>query len=698
MGMKMIPRHVAGLALLVASVLVAGCNGEEDFSDAVLNSPILGGVNNDPLDPEGLALEVELVAGRDNGSGDPVSAIVANLGYRCGGLSSFVPKSGNAEGFEPYRARCPISARSIEYFIGDDTQLGTSFTLGTATLPVCSGRSANVDPDNNTCDPSAGYFQIALTDLRSAPFRQPGTDPEASYRAAFLSMLDEDVDTTWVIEVPDGAHEATEIATQFPSSLFDTTQYQVGSEAQNYDAFQAAWQNWFDSVEPLSGQTYTYPDLADAEAYASAGANRIRAGLWDFGHNVDVGFGFNYAIAFPEDQAYNTVRLNADVVALPNGNLLGLGLAFGLLEDTRTEFDVLALGSGASVDELLYLGAAPGSDINMEGLFDPGQTSLDFSGRILGVGVYDGLEVSPASGGSAIDFEVDYPALPDFPSNTIDAVDAGNDLGRFEGTVFGDVLGSVGFQAQRSGVISGYLDQRAMDLLPPFYQLTLNQACFGSECNDFPFSEAGISYPTAIDGELVTGERPREDLFGDAGQVHLQFLDSGYIVTDVDRDCSPVDPVDLTDANNGTQEYMVGFVSRTEYVEAASTVASANILVFLVGDAALSGGADQAVPNPPYIPQFGTLISGRINLEDADQGKPIYRLSEERYAARIRAAWTDNYQPIKYGFDRDNNLSDAEAIEQFTLFSGAIDGLALAEDPDNLGTCIEEEDLPPPAP
>ena len=39
-------------------------------------------------------------------------------------------------------------------------------------------------------------------------------------------------DTDGVIEIPDGAHEATSLAKQFPESLFDSSQYVIGTDDQ----------------------------------------------------------------------------------------------------------------------------------------------------------------------------------------------------------------------------------------------------------------------------------------------------------------------------------------------------------------------------------------------------------------------------------------------------------------------------------
>lgn len=685
----------------VALAAMAGCNGEQDFSDASLaNSSVRGGNSTDPFDPNGLAVEVELVAGNKLEIKDEfdvvtdtfyLSAVISNIKYTCGNVAATVPTEGTASGFEAHRARCPISSREIEYFIGDEDNPLQRFSLGKAYIPVCSNRE--VQSQENSCTDGPGLFQISLADLKESPSRLAPDDPEATYRTALLAMIDADRDTIGVIEVPEQAHTVTRDNFNVPpATLFDSTTYA------NYTAFQDAWQDWVDLLALQTGETYEYPTIDEAEAYIAAGSNRIRAGLWSIFHNQPTAIGPGYVAAFRGQtdvgdpyEDYGKMVLLMDAVIMPNGEMLGLGIVQGLSEgQSDGNNDIIVLSDSPAVGETLYLGGAPASTIRAQGLLQGG-TDLDLSGRIFNVAMYDGLEIDSLSGGTVIDFEVDYPEINAYDTATLPGfLDPDDDVARVQGTVLGEGLGAVGFQAARSGIVSPFVDTVLAPSLPEFYQLTLYQACvedvqtgcaaFAPENTD----EIGINYPSSIGGYVINRERPRSDFYLNGGRTNLEFTQDGYVITDRDANCSAVDPDTLIDGD-GTQEYRVGFVSRTDFDSL-----SVNVLMFLVGPPDTSGGTGATAAGTQTISQFGAIISGRLDLLDPD--KPIYRLSDSRFSQGVRAGWEDIYLPTKYV--RDNQpLDEIGAREQVSLAAGAVEGRYMV--PDGSGGCIAFTDIEP---
>src|SRR5690554_3460756 len=140
------------LAFFVAlSTALSGCNEGEDFGNSKIGGPVIDGTNQTaPLPTESEdALEVELVVGKESG-GKYHSANVAHLKYQCTGDVSSIPATGNKK----YLARCALGARSVEFFIGESNSLSNErISLGTAYLPMCSGRSTGSD-----CAGGTGFF------------------------------------------------------------------------------------------------------------------------------------------------------------------------------------------------------------------------------------------------------------------------------------------------------------------------------------------------------------------------------------------------------------------------------------------------------------------------------------------------------------------------------------------------------------
>ena len=657
--MSLFVRRKILLSLVLAGVgLLAACNGSEDFSNANLSSPVLGG-DGDPADPDGEAVEVELVAGREGSSGAK-SAVISNLGYSCGGTTGYIPKDGNVEGFIPFRARCPLSARKIQFFIGptDSADAIDRIRIGEALLPQVSGRALQFGP---------GRYQFSLADLIDAPGRQPGSDKNVYLRAALIAALDSAPATDHVIEIPDGAHT---VAAQQPGTTPDQ-QFDYA----DYSAFTSAWQPWLDAVEIETGLTLNFPASdTDAQNYATAGSNQIRSGSWLLDHNASVPY---FSRIDDPDGNYDNMLLQMSLLVMPDGLVRGIGLLSRIDTSgppTPDDQDVVTLAQvDESLDEGQFLGGGPGSAVEVEGVLELGN-ALDVAGRFFSNAGYDGLVIGSGDS-AAVDFEVDF---PDLELSEL----ADNEKLTLEGTVFGSGQASVGLKAGRDGVVGTSLLQAVMDQLPDFYQVTLKVACWEDSvpvsCTTVPAEELGINYPVNLAADdrpqyPVETEKPRG---ANNGQVRVQILDNGLIVTDRDGDCSDVDG-SLMDGAGGDgviQEYQVGFVSFTE-----TERNSANLVLLMAGP--------NAWEDAGTMPQYGTRISGRIDLDDPQMR--LYRTLDENFDSKIRAVWFDQYySPFRLLKVYSEPRSDEQNREIVASQQGAIEGRAIDYDLDTMsGTC-----------
>ncbi len=733
------------ITAVLLALFLAGCNSGEDFSEGTsVQGSLIAGGTSDPLDPDQEALEIELVAGVQTPAGVR-SAVVTNIGYTCGNIDFYVPVAepgapGNSRGLPQHIARCPLDSDTISFFIGRrPIEFGKRFYIGSARLPRCSGRNSA------ECGASAGFFQVAVADLVNTPERTPSADKAVSTRAALLAVLDgnhsdnsgDPADDVY-LEIPNAAHNVTSAEFDAVVPLTSSGQRFDAADYANYAAFVSAWDSWRTAVsdevddaiaamEDLD-PTPAWPAEGDANSgaigAAAAASNRARAGLFQLEHNSPANA--FYALAFGDENIdYQRLSLVMTALVYPDGDIVGIGSFGGLnlnnegeLDTQSVSNDLAVFNAGSLLDEQLYFGGAPGSTIGLRTLFDYddpefGATDLSLSGRLIGGVMYDGLSLD-----GRVDFDEDYPV--DDGEEIYDVTETGNedDLARLGGTLLGDAsFGSpdgLGYKVARTGLIAGGTDAGLIDALPPFYRLTFFKACVlpGDEtppgyveqttCDDIPANEIvedengdpqNLNYNTLLLGDTdypngfpVTEEQRREFVPGDQGDVVVQFLDDGTIVTDRDQDCSAVDPVTLVDGIDGDgeiQEYKVGFVTRTLRDDDSGN-RSVGVAIYLVGEADLAD--DQS---PDYIPQYGTLIRGRIDLGTTGSPNttaPILRLGDTNFDNEVRALWLDQYQSqqLKKEFF-DPNLPDNGQVpvlrrEFLSLLGGAVQGQAQESD------------------
>lgn len=610
----------AVLGVLTVTALLTSCNGQEDFADAAIGGPIIGGGGSEQIPPAGEdALEVELVLAKVV-AGTPRSVNVANLSYSCGGARARVPGSGE----RPFIARCPTSATAVDFFIGDLLTGAPRIQIGTFFVPAVTGR---VGVEGSQVG-GPGFYQTSLADivpvaqigdtasLLGSPARRSPQAAEVLNRAAFLAALDDTPEDDNVLFIAEEGHDQ---AGDAPTTGFTQAAYAD---------FLFDWQPWLDQVDATTDDSQAFPaNGADARALALTAANRSRAGFYRIECQTDLGL---------LNCSQGGDALSLDIAVMPDdaGTVIGLGVLGSVSAD---ELETLALSEGQQISDTLLLQ----DGWNVRSSLRDG-VDLDFDGRIIGSGLYEFVQNT----GTGLD---DYRG--DYSATGIYQPDQAVDQSRFSGVIFGATVGdSDGFlpiRGARIASLSASLDPAVMSLAPRFYRLELRRLCESPtedlDCTPIPPDEIGSNgnYPTTVSlqGSTLTSshERPRDDLYPNAlnnAAIQVEILDNGVIITDSNFDCSNVDQ-DLVDADS-RQERAVGFVSRT----AAGAQPSINVVLLLAGDETLAPPAPFSAEMTPLIPQYGARVEGRIDL--ADPLNPIRRLGDDNFAAGIRATWFDD--------------------------------------------------------
>ena len=649
--------------------LLAACNGGEDFPGAGSGPiiPLPGGDKPIP-GPSEDAVVVELVAAL-NDNGTIRTARVTNLGYECTGSRAFIPATGDAEGL----ARCHPSADRVSFFIGSDGLAGTRVYLGTIYLPNCSVRSSGSE-----CEGGVGFLQYSVADMipGTAPKRERSDDPKVRNRVALLAALDANPGNKVRIDIPTEAHLLVD---QAPVVNFGAS----------HSSFVSSWTTWLANVsaavdvDPPLVEPLSFPETAEeAEALALAAMRRSGAGTYEMVHNA-----FVYTVQVP---GLPPAEIRLPFSVLEDGTAFGVGAVVGSDPGNGEEpLDFLALDSGIFMDEQMILRGESNSNFwSSQSVLDPANSSLAFSGRLIGPVVYDGLTTIVDD--TKTDYTLDY-SSNDIADLTVD------DLGRFTGTSFDDDFTAAPYRIERTGAVSAFLHPDVMQAKPQFYQLTIYRSCVEADPDnptcagrEIPDAEKNLNYPPigyfndADEADVFEPEyeEPRDEYY--SGTFQIEILDDGTVVTDSDANCSPVDADYIDQAGAGRQERPVGLVSRTH--RPTENEKSLNLALFLAGPASLGTAAARSAPFPA-MPHFGTRIEGRINLELPEM--PMYRLSDENFAAGVRTIWVDDYQRELHVRSLPADPSQVDLFLAVSLLQGSVEGVAL--DP---GTCTPI----PPAP
>lgn len=592
------------LILATSAILaLAGCNGGEDFSGATVPGCPIGTQCRE--NPQGDVL-VELVGPR-----------VANIGFECGSSLGFTSGSETIVGdttVPAFNAVCPPEARSIEFFIGSGRFEGNKISLGSYLLPQQLQK---------------GSYQVTMADLTTPPQRDSieivsGDTNAVINRSALVSALN--VDGVGDVTLPDAANDFADQSPQFyPDIFFDYT---------NYADFVDAWESDFvPGVNALSqsnseGSVAGFePDTSAYESGLQEGNNRLRAGFYAFESAGE-------CLIFQGCQFQNgegaRITLALRALVLPDGSVLSGGAA-SVVKSSDSAEDFIGFNGNAVLSDTLELQdkTAPSQGVALKGALIDGvaMTDATVSGKVLGQTIYAGVEIDGNG-----DFGLDYPGA------TYDLKDS--EKGLVDGQLIGeDASGdkAVPLRATKTGAVQAVPDTSFFSTLANggTYTVRLMRACIGENdddvstpdtvCNDIPSPDqevgegSAFNYPVSISGAAnntfaVTRERIREDINGNA--EFCISIDADGIIS--------------TGATPGCNTYPVGLVSRT-FTASGGGSSSANLTIRLA----------PGIENRNSVAHFNTEIQGRVDLGDADDCRPLYRLSDESFEAKTRSLWTE---------------------------------------------------------
>lgn len=698
---------LAVTSCFLAPLLLVGCNGGEDFSDADIGGHVIqpspggGGPLGDDVD----TVRVEFIDDR-----------VENLGYECRGDSGsgYIGRRQIQEGGEPKQvdypeddenahlplvAECGIDSTRVDFFIGDVAQQDRRIHLGRFYLPQnVQQPRLQVSPADIVQSPARVLAQVE--DDQGSPM--PLANRQAFYIASLLQALDNENDNS-IIQVPDAAHAlvlnccGAEEDEPAPENLWDYD---------NYSGFKNEWQPWLDAVDDLGGASSSFPNQQEVsealyapenETPSYASIDRMRAGSFQF-------VSAPYTRKFIEDgegaALVPPMVLQLPVLVHPDGRVQGMGFAADVSnnEDDEAELSastLIAVDEGARLDGRMQMTSDQGEGWSVSHLFteesDP-EVDLNLSGRILGITLYYALDGPPGSSPNSSDFDRDY------PQNDVYSPDSDEEGGRYDGTAFGNQdFDNQLLQGSRQGIVGIDIDKT---LSGPgdglhFYELTPWKACRDGDsggCSDLPNGEsAGDNYSESVQIEETTFTVSREkrkpsiqdDHPGGVGNpdqsFNVEIRDDGYIVTDLDKDRCPTiynqseDAYYEQGANNSEdhREYRVGFVTRTHSDDSPQSV---NITVHMTG--------------PPHLrddlPHYGLRTNGRINPSDG----PLYRTGDVNFEDGIRARWLDQASGSGYAYrlyERSvgSDLTPEQKFERLSRLQGALEGEKLSTNSTN---------------
>lgn len=242
-------RFLLSLAALLAFTL-AGCNGQEDFSDAVVAGNIVNGDKPNPNFNPDNPCQSRVVGNLVD------SGIVDNIGYECGGYRGYTGEKGIPSEKSQSRFVCPLYSTSVRFFLGGKNDAREY--LGTAHFRRAGPAEANFDDQgNNICSyndvdneyeagsvyDADGPYLFSVADLYDGPARVDvitdgaANELTAQNVSALLTGLDISADESLVV-ISEEAHRVIfDEEFFFPDDFFDVAfdQFISGSgDAQAY--------------------------------------------------------------------------------------------------------------------------------------------------------------------------------------------------------------------------------------------------------------------------------------------------------------------------------------------------------------------------------------------------------------------------------------------------------------------------------
>ena len=642
------------LALAVATFILTGCNGQEDFSGANIGGPIIDGTPKpdpdfDPSDPCSAR-----VVGNFINKGN-----VDNIGYLCGGYLNYTGQVGIQDlERDQQRFVCPLFSNSVTFFIGGND---AREPIGTAYFRRASSRNED-EEGNNTCQYDSttkeftggsvydadGPYLFTVADLFDGPARTDViTDAAADEQvaqniSALITGLD--ADTADDIETVDyNAHKLVFTgATVFSDDFFD----------QLFADFVSATGEAQDFLTDVSAEGAVVGSLpvnvSDVESSLEFANESTAAGLYRFDLFISdylLSYTFEQALGLPpEEQIYNSEALLSDLLLqrLQSSDMskdpsdssavdvvpflfASDFLPFAMVDRhgrilSGGAFDIgkIELGNSGGVsrlcdDQPLYL-ALDGTaqirpdltlnNVNFEPIVDSGSMSLQ--GRFIDGVAYSGLKVNVE--GSSTDYENAY----DTPGHAFDAVTDRTTI-ETNGLCGSTITDQIVLGVRRQGLVMPKLDTTLMAhffATPARY--TINYLARADAADEFP------DQTTVATGGIT---------------IHQD----GTIVTDLNSDGNAALDTSNPDASG---EYVIGMVSSViPGVENGSTAeeeyftqSEINIVIFNFGPKDLSN----------TLARYGSHFRARLVPDLACAGdNSLFLAGDDTLSAS--AYWFDTY-------------------------------------------------------
>lgn len=591
--------------LTTLSLALAGCNGGEDFSDAIVPG-CPAGAGCDPSSRGDVLVEL-------------AGPHVSNLGYTCTGTNvvfftsdtdqQSVDSDGNVVTVPAFNALCPSGSQGVEFLVGNALFEGNYLSLGSVTFPS---------------EESYTRYAVTVADLKNSPFREASSEAQTRNVAAFIQGLDVEPATPDVVEIPDVAHEVYDDNVETYENPIDTAVYAD---------FRSDWDPYFVAVNgaltsgSLAGMD---PDpsvplgkVQRANGYTSSGNYSFRSCIFidcrDDNASSAAGGEDIVTINLP-GRLSNDTALGQPPLILPNGKVMGLGFAERGSTEGDFKRELVAFGATTAVNELLQFDNA--SVVSIE----PGDdTDLIVQGRFLNKFLYN--NDLPENAPGQTDIELNYPSL----ASSLDE----DDEGKLTGTMVGDAV-DLPLSGELEAAPQAEPDQTVIaDLAAagPF-TVRLMRACLSqddpADCTPIPnpdieaADDGSGNYFPEINNKSVTDEQPREDYYGSA----VFCLDVIADISSPDYGVIMAGPADGSCPTSAANSWAVGFVTRT-----LADSNSANISLLLAPDAS----------QPDVAANFGVTINGRVDIDDPCV--PMYRTGDANFDAGLRALWVDGYYP-----------------------------------------------------
>jgi len=642
-------RH--GLAVAGLAALLTGCNGKEDFSDAVIGGDPLGsgvgaGANFQPDDACAPRVVGALV---DAGT-------LSNIRYECDGFYGYTGVTGLPDETSQNFFVCPLGAASVNFLLGGRTgnlQLGTAYfraaqSVNTQGCEYDYGANEYVlgqyDAD--------GIYLFSLSDVIQGPARidaETSADTDGKKQVRNVSALLQALDTVAgdeLVTIDQVAHDIVfdaESPFVFPDGFLiqDYADFVVaGGSAQSYlDAVQAEGGTVSASGFPIESAAVSA--IRDSNLSTNAGIYRFQmiqssadAVLVDAGvytNPVLYGDGLCKAVAggainpdgSTSEDAFDPVLLPDPVGYLtdPFGYCASFSQFIPSVLVTRRGYvsaggafnvvDVQSTGTSLCDNATVDYGAFETSTYSFEPdrrfsgwriIGDEESGILNVAGRMIGDYAFNGAERDDST---ASDYTFIYADLPEAAYDFNVDTDRTSANGVYcSETVSDQPLLSL----LRVGTVSPRLDVEVMTALadPQPMRYTLNYIARAQSSDDEPNTQSA--------------------------SMKVTIHPDGAVFTDLDDDGNPYDGISVP-----AGEYEIGMVSsvfRSTVTPEDPALAVANILVYNYGPLALSG----------VLPKYGSYFRARLVPDTACTGEnALFTATGDFDTVQENAYWFDPY-------------------------------------------------------